>query len=540
MSRIPKFGGDRSGRAAASTSRTIPDRSSYFQHESLCDPCAPQSSTRPETYSRIGSRVRQLRTPQVTSTPLATRAQRPDGVATPLPESLAARPGRYVVPAEYGPRTVKGMGMTYSSPQSLRGQMEAALPKHLKYSTSKPPHGFMDRRALQSTQLEDLFSGSFHVYERGPPRHDPSGIPFEDPDVLEQQVDPELVAELFGMSAADVSVVEDRAETDLINMSMQDPGATVYTRGHDVQEIPQQTIRTPSGLEPILQQTYTEKRVDKQRDAEKIVRNISVVEIDETTGQAVRVTMSAQQIDPDYGLPSQGRDVTSVKETIAVTPSYTTTARDVTREVTRLTVDLDPVELERLVEEETEDVDNTLKMAPPELPLSPEKYGIKKRLRKLRMNSESMALLEQSVVNPMPTADGALSETPPEAIATILHAIESGVAPQCTPDQVFNSLFETKLPERAITLSSVGPGPLQDVVVPHELDMNVHKEAMTADLNKLTDVYRNTANIEELPYVDIFTKVMEGALDSTPGKGRTTRPFKPIMDEESPWGDEDS
>lgn len=56
---------------------------------------------------------------------------------------------------------------------------------------------------------------------------------------------------------------------------------------------------------------------------------------------------------------------------------------------------MSPAEVAQLVEEEKEDVENTLKMVPVDLVLEPGKYEIKQRLQKLRLNSESMALLEQ-------------------------------------------------------------------------------------------------------------------------------------------------
>lgn len=49
----------------------------------------------------------------------------------------------------------------------------------------------------------------------------------------------------------------------------------------------------------------------------------------------------------------------------------------------------------QLVAEEKEDVENTLKMVPPDLLLEPGKYEMKQRQQKLRLQSESMALLEQ-------------------------------------------------------------------------------------------------------------------------------------------------
>lgn len=56
---------------------------------------------------------------------------------------------------------------------------------------------------------------------------------------------------------------------------------------------------------------------------------------------------------------------------------------------------MSPAEVAQLVEEEKEDVENTLKMVPADLNLEPGRYEIKQRLHKLRLNSESMALLEQ-------------------------------------------------------------------------------------------------------------------------------------------------
>lgn len=52
-----------------------------------------------------------------------------------------------------------------------------------------------------------------------------------------------------------------------------------------------------------------------------------------------------------------------------------------------------------LVEEEKEDVENTLKMVPADIILEPGKYEMKKRQQRLRLHSESMALLEQVRIN---------------------------------------------------------------------------------------------------------------------------------------------
>lgn len=56
------------------------------------------------------------------------------------------------------------------------------------------------------------------------------------------------------------------------------------------------------------------------------------------------------------------------------------------------------------------------------------------------------------MVNPVPTADEVIVETPPEALANIMHTVESGVTPECPPDQIFHTLFEEKTNEQSVIL----------------------------------------------------------------------------------------
>ncbi|KAF7264125.1 hypothetical protein GWI33_000606 [Rhynchophorus ferrugineus] len=343
---------------------------------------------------------------------------------------------------------------------------------------------------------------------------------------------------ILAIGSEDVEAVEDEVTQELFSKSMLDQHEKVYCRGHHISEIKQQMITTPAGLEPVIQQAYTERKLERDMGGEKLVKNLSVVEMDECSGKGIKVIISEQQLDPDFGLSSEGTDTVTVRETISVTPSYTSTARDVTHEVTKPKLEIDPAEVARLVQEENEDVENTLKIAPPDLVLTEEKYGIKKRLQQLRLNSESMALIEEAVISPTVNADEALGETTPEAIVQIMHTVESGVAPECAPDQVFHTLFEDKPTEQSVVLSSIGPGPLQDVVVPQQLILDLQKEPLSTDLNKLTDIYKNVTDAEDWPHVDVFASVMEEE-QKHPNKGVQSRPFKPIADEEVPWGEED-
>lgn len=68
-------------------------------------------------------------------------------------------------------------------------------------------------------------------------------------------------------------------------------------------------------------------------------------------------------------------------------------------------------------------------------------------------------------------------------------------------------------------LSSVSPGPLQDIVVPREVPRDIHREALSNDMDRLCDKLENVGTVEEVPYVDIFTRVMDDMAKS-PKKGK--------------------
>nr|CAH7725452.1 unnamed protein product [Callosobruchus chinensis] len=120
-------------------------------------------------------------------------------------------------------------------------------------------------------------------------------------------------------------------------------------------------------------------------------------------------------------------------------------------------------------------------------------------------------------------------------MSTIMHTIETGVSPQSAPDQVFNSLFQENANEQFIKLSSVSPGPMQDVVVPGEMPKDIHKEALSGVMGLLAERIANIASPEQGPQFDLFDKTVDAA-SKAPEKGKTTpRSFQPITDETSPW-----
>ena len=49
-------------------------------------------------------------------------------------------------------------------------------------------------------------------------------------------------------------------------------------------------------MQPVIQQTYTEKRVERDEHSETVFKNVAVTDLDETTGLGSRVTISEQQL----------------------------------------------------------------------------------------------------------------------------------------------------------------------------------------------------------------------------------------------------
>jgi hypothetical protein len=185
----------------------------------------------------------------------------------------------------------------------------------------------------------------------------------------------------------------------------------------------------------------------------------------------------------------------------------------------------------RLVREETEDVENTLKMVPPDL-VSPsvERYPVKKKLQSLRLNAEPMSLLAQSVIHPVPTADEVEAEAPPEVVAEVIDAVEKGATPDSAPNQIFNSLFP-EVQEPRIGVSAVAPGPLEDMVVPTAHAPKLVEEILTDEMEELLKI--EVQNKQELPKDDIATDNNITAAERSP-RGENKTPML-LESEIPPW-----
>ncbi|XP_074039680.1 uncharacterized protein [Leptinotarsa decemlineata] len=332
--------------------------------------------------------------------------------------------------------------------------------------------------------------------------------------------------------------LEDQVNQSLYRKSSDKQKKKVSAKGKRVTTAEPEVVETPAGRQPVLQKGVFERRMERGAEGEKLVKNLALTEFDESLGETGMVEVAVQQLDPQLPM-KEGKEVIGVTSTVTVTPSYTTISREVLRTITEPLdhgITMKPADVAQLVREEKEDVENTLKMIPPDLNLSPGKFEVKQRLQQLRLNSESMALLEESIMQPEVTADEAQSEPTPETMANMMHTVENGISPRAAPDQVFHSLFSEPANEQYIKMSSVSPGPLQDVVIPTEdVPTAVHHESVSENMDKLADKFSRIAEPQQVPYVDIFTRVMD-EMKKSPEKGKNKpRSFQPISDEKSLW-----
>ncbi|RZC34903.1 uncharacterized protein BDFB_005477 [Asbolus verrucosus] len=266
--------------------------------------------------------------------------------------------------------------------------------------------------------------------------------------------------------------------------------------------------KTKRGVERVLQQMTMETTVQRSPRAEYIAKTLTGIDVD-PHGRAVQLELTSQQIDPAHATESLGVNATvSVTSSVSVTSGGKQFKKSIKKKTVRdpkLTKkpNINPAHVNRLVKEEAEDVENTLRMVPPDLvSTSVDKYPLKKKLQNLRLNSESIALLEQSVIYPAPTADEIETEAPPEVMASVIHAVEKGATPDSAPNQIFNSLFPD-VQDRRIDVSSVAPGPLQDMVVPTTAAQQMTDEVLTEEMERSVLEIQNT---QELPADDICTQ----------------------------------
>ncbi|KAJ8945032.1 hypothetical protein NQ318_019025 [Aromia moschata] len=134
-------------------------------------------------------------------------------------------------------------------------------------------------------------------------------------------------------------------------------------------------IDTPQGPEQVIKQTVLERRVERDETGEKVIKHLGITDIDPCTGAAKQIAVGIEQLDPRFA-KDEGREVISTTSKVSVTPTYTSvqkiTSRAITQPLTEA-ADLTAADIAKMVDEEKEDVENTLKIFPPDLITQPGK-----------------------------------------------------------------------------------------------------------------------------------------------------------------------
>lgn len=198
--------------------------------------------------------------------------------------------------------------------------------------------------------------------------------------------------------------------------------------------------------------------------------------------------------------------------------------------------------MERLVEEEAIDVNKTLKLKPIDLKIaSPKSYIARKREHELWLNYTSVLELEHSIVQPEPSPDQETEEIPPEVVATIMHTEETRAGLESQPALMYQVLFPEVQDATMMTVNSVAPAPLQDVLVPNQLPDQFHVQgANNTEVQAAITSVETTGEIK--PAGNAFVETAgEKPIKNTARRGKRKKLTEvPLLSEEMPpWGAED-
>ncbi|KRT83158.1 hypothetical protein AMK59_3909, partial [Oryctes borbonicus] len=204
-------------------------------------------------------------------------------------------------------------------------------------------------------------------------------------------------------------------------------------------------------------------------------------------------------------------------------------------------LNISPEDVERMVEEEAIDVNKTLRLKPLDLKVySPKSYTTRKREQELKLTYTSVVELQDSIVVPEPSPDQEQEEVQPEMMATIMFTEESKLGLESQPAEMYDLLFPEKRDGTMMTVNSVAPAPLQDILVPHQLPENFHATGATPEIQ--TAISTVEVKGDSKPSGNAFC---ETAGEQTKIKNIARRKKKKLTDvpllaeEMPPWGVED-
>ncbi|KRT83157.1 hypothetical protein AMK59_3908, partial [Oryctes borbonicus] len=464
--------------------------------------------------------------------------------------------GRYALSLKHAPHTKEARLHKFSSPPELRHVMDREMPKAIKSSIMPPEFkGVQDVRKLKAYEpYKDVVSLAMNISRprtAGPPAYyaDPHQYSF-----LESGIEPEE-GEYTPPILDEPTILEQEVGETLVHTAMQSPGKGVKVSGSRKSPAKRHVIMTDQGPVMATGVVISEKKVEKIPGAEKISRHITGIQpAASMPSGGIQMELDTQEIEPSGGLPAKSDtaiETVSVRSAVAVAPggvkeTTTTVIYETTKPPPRTPprsplLNISPEDVERMVEEEAIDVNKTLRLKPLDLKVySPKSYTTRKREQELKLTYTSVVELQDSIVVPEPSPDQEQEEVQPEMMATIMFTEESKLGLESQPAEMYDLLFPEKRDGTMMTVNSVAPAPLQDILVPHQLPENFHATGATPEIQ--TAISTVEVKGDSKPSGNAFC---ETAGEQTKIKNIARRKKKKLTDvpllaeEMPPWGVED-
>lgn len=104
-----------------------------------------------------------------------------------------------------------------------------------------------------------------------------------------------------------------------------------------------------------------------------------------------------------------------------------------------------------MIAEEVQEFEQLAELPPPDIRgPSAGAYPLKKRLQDISLTPDAVAILQESIMHPIPTADEEQEDIQPEFMAALIHTEERGVALATPPTHLYNVLFPEEKQETVI------------------------------------------------------------------------------------------
>lgn len=150
------------------------------------------------------------------------------------------------------------------------------------------------------------------------------------------------------------------------------------------------------------------------------------------------------------------------------------------------------------------------------------------------MNYTSVLELQESIIHPEPSPDQEQEEAEPEMLATLMHTEETRIGLEAHPMQMYDMLFPDGKDHVMMTVNSVAPSPLQDILVPNQLPEEFHFSGINPDIE--TAVATAEIKGESKPAGNAFSEATGQNAQTKNTAKRTLKKLTdvPLLSEEMP------